>query len=298
MEALPLIQHGTPDSSEQPQGQNHIRVRAWGVRGSIPTPSPNVLQFGGNTPCVEVVFVNEDGSEKRMILDAGTGIRNLGLELTATKNKDKDFHIFLTHFHWDHVQGLPFFLPLYDKNATITFYSSRSPELLKEILWGQMMTPYFPVRFDDIAASVNFVKISETPMRFGEAEMSCFCLTHPQGATGFKIVYAGKTVVYATDHEHGEAAADLRLLNAARDADLLFYDSQYTPEEYPTRRGWGHGTWLEATKVAAEAQVKQLVLFHHDPSHDDVQMHRIVELARERFACTRAATEGETITIL
>lgn len=298
MEALPLVHQGTPDSSEQPQAQNHIRVRPWGVRGSIPTPSPNVLQFGGNTPCVEIVFVNEDGREKRMILDAGTGIRNLGIELLRTKNQDKDFHIFLTHFHWDHVQGLPFFPALYDRGATITFYSSRPPELLKEILWGQMMTPYFPVRFDDIAASVSFVQVSEKPMRFGDAEVSCFCLTHPQGATGFKMVHAGKTVVYATDHEHGEAAADLRLLNAARGADLLFYDSQYTPEEYPNRRGWGHGTWLEATKVGEAAGVKQLVLFHHDPGHDDLEMERIVGLARERFACTTAATEGKTITIL
>lgn len=289
-----MIQDATPEAVAQPR----IRIRAWGVRGSVPTPSPSVLKYGGNTPCVEIVFVSGDGREKRMILDAGTGIRNLGMELLKTECPDKDFHVFLTHFHWDHVQGLPFFAAMYDKEAKITFYSSRPPELLKEILWGQMMTPYFPVRFDDVAASVDFVQVSETPMLFGDAEVSCFCLTHPQGATGFKMVYAGKTVVYATDHEHGEAQADLRLLNAARGADLLFYDSQYTPEEYPNRRGWGHGTWLEATKVGVEAGVKQLVLFHHDPGHDDAQMDRIVELARARFACTIAATEGETITIV
>ena len=298
MEAVPLIADGMSEASSLLQGQTHIRVRPWGVRGSIPTPSPGVLKFGGNTPCIEVVFVSEGGDEKRMILDAGTGIRNLGMELVRSKAEDKDFHIFLTHFHWDHVQGLPFFAMLYDKAATITFYSSRTPELLKEILWGQMMTPYFPVRFDDIAASVSFVQVGEGPMKFGDAEVSSFCLTHPQGATGFKMVYAGRTVVYATDHEHGEIAADRRLLDAARGADLLFYDSQYTPEEYPNRRGWGHGTWVEATRVGAEAGVKQLVLFHHDPSHDDAQMERIVELARERFPCTSAAMEGQTITII
>ncbi len=292
-----MVPQGISEASAPPQRPAHIRVRAWGVRGSIPTPSPGVLKFGGNTPCVEVVFVGADGREKRMILDAGTGIRNLGMELLKTKSQDKDFHLFLTHFHWDHVQGLPFFAALYDKAATITFYSSRAPELLKEILWGQMVTPYFPVRFDDIAASVSFVQVSEEPMKFGDADVSCFCLTHPQGATGFKMVFDGKTVVYATDHEHGDVAADLRLMNAARGADLLFYDSQYTPEEYPNRRGWGHGTWLDATKVGAAAGVKQLVLFHHDPGHDDDQMERIVELARERFACTSAATEGETFTI-
>jgi phosphoribosyl 1,2-cyclic phosphodiesterase len=297
MEALPLIPDRTLEASAPPQGRAHMRVRAWGVRGSIPTPSPGVLKFGGNTPCVEVILADQFGCGSRMILDAGTGIRNLGMDLSTKRCHDKDFHIFLTHFHWDHVQGLPFFSALYDKDATITFYSSRKPELLREILWGQMVTPYFPVRFDDIAASVDFVQMSSTPMNFAGAQVSCFCLTHPQGATGFKIVYAGKTVVYATDHEHGEAAADLRLLDAARGADLLFYDAQYTPEEYPNRRGWGHGTWLEATKVGTEAGVKQLVLFHHDPGHDDQKMEKIVELARERFACTSAATEGETIIV-
>ena len=292
-----MIPDGTPDSSSLPQPGAHIRMRAWGVRGSIPTPSPNVLRFGGNTPCVEVVFVGSDGVEKRMILDAGTGIRNLGMDLIKTKAPEKDFHIFLTHFHWDHVQGLPFFAMLYDKAATITFYSSRKPELLKEILWGQMMTPYFPVRFDDIAATVSFVQVNERPLPFGDGEISCFCLTHPQGATGFKIGFAGKTVVYATDHEHGETAADLRLLNAVKGADLLFYDAQYTPEEYPNRMGWGHGTWVEATKVGAAAGVKRLVLFHHDPGHDDEKMEAIVARARERFDCTSAATEGETILI-
>ncbi len=297
MEAVPLIEDGTSEASSLLRGKTHIRIRPWGVRGSIPTPSPGVLKFGGNTPCIEVVFVSEDGQEKRMILDAGTGIRNLGMELLQLNGPDKDFHIFLTHFHWDHVQGLPFFAMLYDKAATITFYSSRAPEELKEILWGQMMTPYFPVRFDDIAASVHFVQISERPMKFGGAEVSCFCLTHPQGAAGLKMVHGGRTVVYATDHEHGEAAADRRLLDAARGADLLFYDSQYTPEEYASRHGWGHGTWVEATRVGAEAGVKQLVLFHHDPGHDDAQMERIVASARERFPCTSAAIEGQIITI-
>ena len=290
-----MIPDGTPDAPAHPGSHAHIRVRAWGVRGSIPTPSPSVLKFGGNTPCVEVVFVGADRTEKRMVLDAGTGIRNLGMDLMKTPGAEREFHIFLTHFHWDHVQGLPFFAMLYDKTARITFYSSRKPELLKEILWGQMVTPYFPVRFDDIAATVDFVQVSERPMPFGDGEISCFCLTHPQGATGFKISFAGKTVVYATDHEHGDAAADQRLLHAAKGADLLFYDAQYTPEEYPNRLGWGHGTWMEATKVASAAEVKRLVLFHHDPGHDDSQMDRIVQLARERFHCTSAAREGETI---
>jgi phosphoribosyl 1,2-cyclic phosphodiesterase len=294
MEALPL----TPDVPLEESGTPHIQVRVWGVRGSIPTPSSGILKYGGNTPCLELRFIGGETSSRRIILDAGTGIRNLGLELLRSKNEDKDFHIFLTHFHWDHVQGLPFFPSLYDKSANITFYSSRSPEVLREILWGQMVTPYFPVRFDDLAASVQFVQVTEEPYKLGEVEISSFCLTHPQGAAGFRVVYGGKTVVYATDHEHGEPKADLRLLNAARGADVLFYDAQYTPDEYPSRRGWGHGTWLEATRVAAKAGAKQLVLFHHDPGHDDAQMDEILAQGRVEFSETIAATEGETLSTL
>ena len=289
------------DETETDPENAHIQVRIWGVRGSIPTPSSGILKFGGNTPCLELVFVKDrEGAEvveQRIILDAGTGIRNLGLDLVRTKSLDSDFHIFLTHFHWDHVQGLPFFPALYNKATCITFYSSRTPEELREILWGQMVTPYFPVRFDDIAATVRFVQVGETPLKLGDVEVSSFCLTHPQGAAGFRVVYAEKTVVYATDHEHGEPQADLRLLNAARGADVLFYDAQYTPEEYPSHRGWGHGTWLEATRVGSRAGVKQLVLFHHDPSHDDAQMDAILEQARREFPGTIAATEGDTLIV-
>jgi phosphoribosyl 1,2-cyclic phosphodiesterase len=160
-----------------------------------------------------------------------------------------------------------------------------------------MVTPYFPVRFNDIAATVDFVQVTDAPLTLGEVEVTSFCLTHPQGSSGFRLSYRGKTVVYATDHEHGQEDADLRLLNASRGVDLLFYDSQYTPEEYPNRMGWGHGTWLQATRVAAAAGVKQLVLFHHDPSHDDVTMDAILADARLKFPCTIAAREGETLIV-
>ena len=289
----------TPESSQHSESMEHprIEVRAWGVRGSLPTPSLEVLGFGGNTPCVELKFGNEAGCRQRLIFDAGTGIRNLGMHLLKSQCTDTSFHVFLTHFHWDHVQGLPFFQALYRKETTITFYSNRTPEALKEILWGQMVTPYFPVRFSDIAATVHFVQILETPLVLGEVRVNSFCLTHPQGSSGFCVTYRGKKVVYATDHEHGQEDADRRLLNAARGADLLFYDAQYTPEEYPNRMGWGHGTWLQATRVATAAEVKKLVLFHHDPSHDDVKMEAILADARSKFACTIAAREGETLIV-
>jgi phosphoribosyl 1,2-cyclic phosphodiesterase len=283
----------TPEFAQAPK----IEVRAWGVRGSLPTPSAEVLGFGGNTPCVELKFGSDEGCKQRIILDAGTGIRYLGMHLLKSQCTDTSFHIFLSHFHWDHVQGLPFFPALYRQESKITFYSHRTPAELKEILWGQMATPYFPVRFIDIAATVNFVQVDDESVMLGEVEVRSFPLTHPQGSSGFRVSYRGKTIVYATDHEHGQENADLRLLEAAKSADLLFYDSQYTVEEYPHRMGWGHGTWLQATRVATAAEVKQLVLFHHDPSHDDVRMEEILADARLKFPCTIAAREGETLIV-
>lgn len=283
--------------SNAPRAPARIEVRAWGVRGSLPTPAAEVLQFGGNTPCIELKFGSDQGCRQRIILDAGTGIRNLGMHLLKSQCTDTTFHVFLTHFHWDHVQGLPFFQVLYRKDTRITFYSNRTPDELKEILWGQMATPYFPVRFIDIAATVNFVQVDDDSVTLGEVEVRSFRLTHPQGSNGFRVTYRGRSIVYATDHEHGQEDADLRLLNAAKDADLLFYDAQYTPEEYPSRMGCGHGTWVQATRVAAAAKVKQLVLFHHDPSHDDITMEAIIADARRRFPCTIGAREGETLIV-
>lgn len=288
MEAVPLVERRTAEKSIHPQ------VRVWGARGSVPITAPGTQRYGGSTPCLELTFCGN----QRIILDAGTGIQNLGRELITTKSPDLDFHVFLSHFHWDHLQGLPFFPPLYNPAVTVTFYSCRPPDQLREILHGQMVTPYFPILFEDLPASMRFVQLDERPFQLGVVEISTFALNHPQGAHGFKLSSEGKTVVYATDHEHGEAAADLRLLQAARGADILFYDAQFTPEEYLSHRGWGHGTWLEAARVGLEAEVKQLVLFHHDPAHDDLKIEAMVERANAIFPRTTAAAEGETIRIL
>jgi phosphoribosyl 1,2-cyclic phosphodiesterase len=268
-----------------------MQVRFWGVRGSIPTPTPGNLGYGGNTPCVEIAL----STGEVFIFDAGTGIRDLGIELLKNRVPCDNVNIFLTHFHWDHLQGLPFFLPLYAKANTITFHSARPVAQLREILRGQMATPYFPVHFDLLAAEMQFAQITGKPTAFDEVKISSFALTHPEGANGYKVSVGSTTVVYATDHEHGIAAADERLLEAARGADVLIYDAQFTPEEYPTHAGWGHGTWLEAVNVAKRAGVKQLVLFHHDPGHDDKRMDQIVERAKTYFPNTCAATEGMTL---
>lgn len=282
-----------PDPDLKPD--NQLRVRVWGARGSIATPSAGSLRYGGNTPCLEV----NTACGYRVILDAGTGIRNLGMELLRASDSEpvRDYHIFLSHFHWDHLQGLPFFLPLYNPANTITFYSPHTTEHLQEVLQGQMATPYFPVGFNVLAAATKFVQVGQRPFQLGDVEITSFALTHPQGASGYRIECGGKAVVYATDHEHGVTEADDRLLHVAQGADLLFYDSQFTPEEYPSRKGWGHGTWKEAARVGAKAGVKKLVLFHHDPGHDDAQMDSIVTQAQADFPDTIAAMEGRTLKV-
>jgi phosphoribosyl 1,2-cyclic phosphodiesterase len=268
-----------------------MEVRIWGARGSVPTPAAENLRVGGNTACVEVKAA---GGES-FIFDAGTGIRNLGLARAAHPDQQRDLHIFLTHFHWDHLQGLPFFTPLYSAENTITFHSAWPAGHLRNVLSGQMTNPYFPVRFDLLAAKMNFAQIEAAPACFGDVEIASFKLHHPGGACGYTIDTAGARVVYATDHEHGYASADARVLAAARGADVLIYDAQFTPEEYPAHQGWGHSTWLEATRIAATAGVKQLVLFHHDPGHTDDDMQSILDQARREFPNTSLAIEGTMI---
>ncbi len=270
-----------------------MEVRLWGVRGSVPTPCIENLRVGGNTACVDVVLPTGE----RFIFDAGTGIRNLGLA-EAERPGQTDLHVFLTHFHWDHLQGLPFFQPLYSAGNTITFHSGWTAERLREVLSGQMTNPYFPVRFDLLAAEMRFEQLLEEPVGFGAAKIASFALNHPGGACGYTVDAGGARVVYATDHEHGNPEADARLLKAATGADVLIYDAQFTPDEYPSHAGWGHGTWLEATRVAKAAGVRELVLFHHDPGHTDDEMERILAEARVHFAATRLAVEWETISVV
>jgi len=195
-----------------------LLVKFWGVRGSIPTPCAQNMGVGGNTSCLEVRL---PGGEV-LIVDGGTGARQLGLALAAEATvKPANLHLFLTHFHWDHIQGLPFFHPLYSKENSVTFYSMRAPEETREILEGQMYIPYFPVDFR-LPARRNFVSVSGQTFRFGEVEVSNFPLHHPQGCHGYSFSFRGRKLVFASDLEHGDPALDNILLEAAHDRETLF----------------------------------------------------------------------------
>lgn len=267
-----------------------VRLRFWGVRGSTPTPQVENLTFGGNTSCVEIRTAANDC----IIFDAGSGIRNLGQSLMKeAAGQPINVKLFLTHFHWDHIQGMPFFVPIYGPRNNVSFYTGIEGRPLQETLEGQMAKPYFPVDFDQVAAKRDFNIIDPgAHVESNGVKVIPFPLNHPQNAAGYRIEVNGVVIVYATDYEHGHPKLDTVLRDYAQGADLLICDAQYTPAEYEKHRGWGHSTWLNGVHVARDAKAKQLFLFHHDPTHDDQQMMRITEDARMQFENTTAAWEG------
>jgi len=272
-----------------------MELKFWGVRGSIPTPHPENLGFGGNTTCLELRLNN--GGE--IILDGGTGARKLGLDLLQrSAGESLNLEILMTHFHWDHIQGIPFFAPLYSPANRVRFHTTKPAEEVRNILEGQMTNPYFPVAFELLGAKREFHTLDTIPgqkLCDGGIQVYPFPLNHPQGATGFRIECDGAVFVHACDHEHGDARFDKIIRENAEGADILYYDAQFTPEEYPSKKGWGHSTWMEAVRIAKDAGVKQLVLGHHDPSHTDEFMNSVLQNARQHFDQTIVAREGSSL---
>ncbi len=267
-----------------------LTVRLWGVRGSLPTPRASHLGVGGNTTCVEVRGPNGE----IVILDAGTGVRDLGIALTAEAGgAPLNAHFLFSHFHWDHLQGLPFFAPIYAPGNTFTMRAVKSLPDIKAALSRQMGDPFFPVPFRELASGVSVESLrTDEPFQIGGLTVRPFALHHPQGSTGYRFEADGASFVYATDYEHGDDALEATLLDAARGADLLYSDAQYTPDEYEIRRGWGHTTWQHAARIAREAGVGSLLLSHHDPMHDDATLERILSQAQEEFPGADLAREG------
>lgn len=286
-----------------------MQVTFWGTRGSIPAPGPHTMRYGGNTSCVEVRL--HDGT--LLIFDAGTGIRPLGNALLAQPAPIRAY-LFLSHAHWDHIQGLPFFAPGFVEGTELAILGPEFGQAsLEKIVADQMRSPYFPVPMHAMAAKITFVKLSEgdTFTLPGGATIAAGFVNHPGRALGYRLVADGKVLVYTTDNEPFSAAlASQHLiqpschLELARDADVLIQDAQYTPEEYqPHRIGWGHSTYVDALQIAQQANVKRLILFHHDPSHTDEAIDRIVEHCHAwikrhpvSFTCL-AAAEGVQITV-
>ena len=273
-----------------------MKIKFWGVRGSIPCPGKPTAKYGGNTSCLEVV-----GGSEVIVMDAGTGIRQLGLQLAAQK-KPLRIHLLLSHTHWDHIQGFPFFTPIYFPGNELFIYGPRALEKsLEEALMFQMQYSYFPVRGVELAARVKFTELGEETITIGDVEVTTKTMNHPIRVLAFKLTHKGKTAIYTGDNEpyydvlaersggpeggiHRRSEfieeCNQRVVEFCTGADALVADAQYTDEEYTTKRGWGHSSISHVLQLSRDSQIKKLVLFHHEPAHDDKTLDRIYKDAR------------------
>jgi phosphoribosyl 1,2-cyclic phosphodiesterase len=263
-----------------------LTVRFLGVRGSIATPGAEKTA-GGNTACVEVT-----AGDTRIILDAGTGLRTLGDERMAAKGP-RHSTILLSHLHWDHVAGLPFFTPIYVPGHRVEIASGPNGVMSHDdAIKSLFRAPFFPVDYSQLSDQISTRELRPNDkFTIGDITVTMAKLNHPDPVYGFRLEHGGQSIVYATDTEHF-ACVDPTLKKLAAGADILIYDSQYTPEEYPSKVGWGHSTWLAGAELARAAGVPQLVLFHHDPNRTDAQLAAIEAEAAKELPGTVAAREG------
>ena len=287
--AVPGSVNGTAHAAPQPDGQG-TRIKFWGVRGSIPSPGDGTVHFGGNTSCVEV----RAGSQL-IVLDAGSGIRALGNSLVEEfKGKPVEVTLLITHTHWDHIQGFPFFVPAYDSRNRIQIFGYEGAlSGLRTALEGQMESPYFPVSLDELPGNLRIDELRDMEFAIGPVQVEACFTNHPGVCVGYKLRTADGSIVYMPDNEtkrhqssvvNGQVVpdpADEKLREFIRGAEVLIIDSQYTAEEYQTHVNWGHGNLDEVVRMAIEAGAKRLYTFHHDPSHDDQFVTGMLQHARQ-----------------
>lgn len=272
-----------------------MKLKIWGCRGSIPTPGKDTVRYGGNTPCVELKLDDNN----LIILDSGTGIRNLGNYLIR-KGESTRAYIMITHPHWDHIQGFPFFKPLFISGNEFTIVGSGAKtKTLEQIVADQMDRVYFPVRLSELKASIKFLQVGEEEFKVYDATVQTIYVNHPGFTLGYRISFNNKTVVYISDNEPFDREItpylfnwekevierfekipgdpNRRIFEFVKGADLLIHDTTYTPEEYVEKVGWGHSHYLFTLRVAHEGGVKRLLLFHHDHTHTDNMVDEIFE---------------------
>ncbi len=279
-----------------------FKIKFWGVRGSIPCPGPKTAKYGGNTSCIQI----KTDLDYQIVIDAGTGIRNLSASLLSDPEVKKPLKIFLffTHTHWDHIMGFPFFSPIYIPNTEVTIFGpvTFEDEPLEKVIGGQLTYRYFPIRQDELRSSIKYIPLKEGSMKLpGDLNISYKFLNHPILCLGYRIEYKKKVFCTCYDHEpfinlfkddptNEEEGRIVSEENNARinaffnHADLLVHDSQYTTAEYVKYTGWGHSTYKYAITQAIKANVKKLALFHHDPERTDNQLNFIGQTFKEKYS--------------
>lgn len=264
-----------------------------GVRGSFPCPDSDKIVYGGNTACVEIRF-----DDTLFCIDAGTGVKTLG---TKIRNEDiREFYMFISHLHWDHISGLPTFLAALNENVSLHIHAGLQPDQpnLKTHLSELMRTPFFPVPVSFLRSAMTFNDFSSgenLSLLNGSIQVQTAPLNHPNGATGYAFIYKGQKVAYISDTEHFKDKDDENVLKLMENADLAIYDAAYTDEEYPKFTGWGHSTCEQAVKLAKKANVKKLALFHHAPEHTDEFLRKTEQKIQRDFPNAFYAKEGQTV---
>ncbi|MBI3521850.1 MAG: MBL fold metallo-hydrolase [Chloroflexi bacterium] len=273
-----------------------MKIRFWGTRGSIPTPGERTVRYGGNTACVEV----RDNAGALLILDAGTGLRELGLSLNGDELKRID--LLLSHLHWDHIQGIPFFKPAYDRKTEFHIHGPKQRRAVRDMIGVGMDDPFFPVDLDGLPAKLEIHDLdANISIQIGSYTVRTAPVFHPAPTLAYRVEADGRSLVYATDTEDPFSGRDNPIVTLASGADTLVHDAQYTIADY--KRTWGHSTIDAAIEVAAKAGVKRLVLYHHDPDRADAQLDAIGRESSARATFVKpglevvVAREGLELTI-
>ena len=268
-----------------------MRIKIWGSRGSLPTPEPYAVRYGGNTTCIEIRL--EDGT--LLVIDAGSGMRKLGKSLLQEKPAPKEIFLFLTHAHWDHLMGFPFFVPAYMPDCRIHVSGGlKAKRSLQRYLSKQMEAPYFPVDFSSMKAKFDFTSGKPAGQTIGSARITPIPLSHPNGGWGLRVEDRGKSFVFLTDNElghmHEGGLTNTDYVAACARADLLIHDAQYTEAEYRSKKTWGHSTYSQVIMLAMSARAQRLGFFHHDPERTDEEIDKLVSTAQGK-----AAAEGRKV---
>mgnify|MGYP001380417363 CR=1 FL=1 len=267
------------------------KITFWGVRGSFPTPDPDKIETGGHTSCVSIETENET-----LVMDMGTGIKNLGESIVNNPNSPSKINIILSHYHWDHIIGFPMFAPLFSDKYQINIYGKKDDIQLKEII-NYMLNPIFwPVSFDDFKATVNFRTIENNEIKISDSmAIKSQIHHHPHGALSYKILSHNKTISYITDCEYLSGEPNDKLIQFSENSDLLIHDAHFTEEDLPNHKGWGHSSWKQATIMAQKSNSKQLALYHYSPNYNDTQISAIESDTKKVFSQTIAARQGLVI---